>query len=169
MTDLDTVLLDLDVVEVASSKLGHAYKSSDVIDWGYKSFPEDMRMEIYRMFSDPDYMCNLKPYPGVVDKLKELVEAGNVISCITSRHADIKIQTRKMVRSLFPMIENIYFSNKTSFVNFNMTNLYVDDNHHEIKRMMEMGIKCVMISNDNTKYNFELRNSVKTISSFIEL
>lgn len=156
MIDLDNVMVNLPVVEDCSRELGLKYTTGDVMSWGYKEFPEELRRLIYKKFSDPCYMCNLKPFPWVTSKIKELWNRGIQVICITQRDEIVWNGTSSMVNHLFRDIKaTILCSDKSKILLHNSPNYYVDDNPACMKAAHTAGIKTYLVSNENTKYNHE--------------
>ena len=163
--DLDDTLVKTDVVSLASKKFGYT-KYSDLTkrDWRFTSFPEDLRKEIFRMFSSSKYMCYLaNPIDGSQNLLKELKEAGFKLIIITARVKKLKRATKNLVKKYFPEIDDVYFvdiveTKKNLFKKLKI-DYWVDDAPHEIKNALTLGIKSFMISNKNTNYNWSMKKS----------
>ena len=174
--DLDNTLFNLRVVEDSSRVLGLNYTTSDVKSWGYREFSESLRKEIYRRFSDHIYMCCLKPFPNVKNKIVEWYNCGHDMDIITCRNEHIARDTVNMVHKELPEIRNIYFAkdhkNKAEIVFNDEYDIYIDDDGRpmdELTKVYYCG-QMFLISNNDTMYNEGYRNNffitcVKGISS----
>lgn len=163
--DLDNTMVDLRAVEDVSIEMGLKYRMSDVMSWGYKDFPSNFVKKIYQKFSDPSYMCNLEPFDGVNDKLKEWKFQGHELTCITCRNPLIRKATENFVAKLFPEIDFTNFINgisglpgslnesKISHLILMSADVLIDDGPHYIIDALNHNIRCFMISNNDTKYN----------------
>jgi hypothetical protein len=157
--DLDNVMVDLRVVEDVSKELGYTYTTEDVISWGYSEFPNNFRKRVYEKFSDPNYMCNLKPFNWTKKKLDIFKLENHRIFCSTSRCNDVKNETIKMVNELFPQIDKVLYStgSKIEALIKNKADVLIDDNANYIKDALMNNIKGYLVSNDRTKYNWWLK------------
>lgn len=164
--DLDTTLIKLPCIDIASEELGYKFKEQDNLDWNFSIFPENLRQRVYQMFSDPEIMCDkITPLEGSQNKIKEWKEAGHEIILITARVSEIRPKTIEMVNHFYPEIENI------NFVGFNESKLnlmleleldiWTDDSATGVLDSLNLGIKTYMISNKYTKYNWHLRDRVE--------
>ena len=175
--DLDDTLITTDVVRLASKKFGYTkYSNLTKRDWRFTSFPEDLRKEIFRMYSSPKYMCYMAdPIDGARNLLKELKAAGFKLIIITARVSRLKRATKNFVKKHFPEIDEVYFvdileTKKNLFKKLKI-DYWVDDAPHEIKNSLTLGIKSFMISNKNTNYNWSMKKTsgLRVIKSVKEL
>jgi hypothetical protein len=155
--DLDQVMIDLTVVADVSKDLMLNFTDADVVTWGYNEFYPEFRRKIYEKFEDPKYMCNFKIYPWTINKLNLLKRNNFRLICATSRNQKVKNETIKAIKSAFPQIDLILFGeNKVEQLIKNKVDILIDDNADTVKKALLADIKCYLVSNDNTKYNWWL-------------
>lgn len=172
--DLDHVLVDLHVVEKAS---GQSFTQKDVVSWGYSEFPAAVQLRIWQLLRDTSFMMEYCfPKAGIQDKLDSLNRAGHVTAIVTSRFPEVQDETRSFVRTYIPQIGgNVFFSNgvdKLDILKSIKADYYIDDNPACMAEAFYHGISCVLVSNEETKYNHEFRNKDyvhSVISNFNEL
>ena len=107
-------------------------------------------------------MCSLKPIDGAIEKVKSWTDAGHKVVVITSRAITLANATEKMLRESFPTVGNFYVSDwkgsgKKGFMETEKLDVWVDDSPFDVEPALELGIKTYLISNDETKYNWEVR------------
>lgn len=157
--DLDNTLIELDVIKVVEKKFGVTCPKQ--YDWHYSNFPEEIRIEIFKLFKCPDFMCsNIEPLSGSQAAIKRLSK-NNKIVLITARHDELYNKTKDLVSSYFPEIYDfnsvgIGMSKKKLFVDKKL-DMWIDDNLYSCVDSMELGIKTYLVSNDRTPYNWNGR------------
>ncbi len=163
--DLDTTLVDLPVVDRISKELGLNYKDSDPHAWDFSPFPPQYLERAKQLFKDPSFMCELIPYPGTKNKIKEWAKDGHELILITARSPLVHNGTRKMVNKHFPEIKTIDFvdtgeSKKNLFIKYKLDR-WIDDAPHEIIHALDLGIRTFMVCNEVTPYNFAFAQECK--------
>lgn len=161
--DLDNTLFSLTAVEVVAKEMGLSYTQKDSTDWSLNCFPPEMRNRIKELFRTPEYMGNLKPYPGTYEKLKAWKEEGHKLFAITARTEAVHEVTIEMCNRHFPeLFESVEFvehdSSKQPLLKKNNIDIWIDDAPMEVQRAIYNNIETYMISNKDTAYNFYLRN-----------
>lgn len=170
--DLDNTLVDMPVVEDCSKELGLNFKTSDVVSWGYKEFPKHLHEAIYRKFADESYMCSLKPFPWSHGVLDAIDASGHSSIIITERNRFLYDATKIYAKKLFPQIRDVLFvDGKLPSLRCNLIDVYIDDNPKYMNEAFSAGIRCYLISNDETKYNWnvEISHGVRRIHSIAGL
>ncbi len=163
--DLDGVLVGLKVVEFATNK---TKDESDVQDYAYSHFTEDIRQLIFSYFHDPVMMCEkIKVLDGVKETLDAWKSSGHTLFLITARAKPIREATLKMVERLFGGIfQDVRFvnidENKTEVLKELGVDIFIDDAPHNVLAAYK-DIPTVMVSNKYTKYNHHLREQVKWV------
>jgi 5'(3')-deoxyribonucleotidase len=167
--DLDNVLVENDAVEEISRRMGLSYTTEDVTVWGYECFPDEVRKAIYKLYEDKKYMCNLKPMNGTQNTLAFLQKSGHRLLCLTSRHPKIRGCTKKMVRRLFPEVEDTFFSVKLPFLIINKIDYFIDDNPTYCQEAANHKIKTILISNNRTPYNWNLKVDSESFLGYLKV
>ena len=70
------------------------------------------KQECYKRFSNPKYMCNLKPIRGNKNKIREWYRQGHELICVTARDLSIARATINMIKRHYPEILKIKLLNK---------------------------------------------------------
>lgn len=176
--DLDTTLLIGDLIQEVSNDMGYNYTSKDVTDWQLNCFPEKFRKEIFKRFSSKKYMCDeryKKPVKDAKKKLYEWRDAGHKLILITARVREIRLETKKLINKYFPKFDKTIFVNmgkpkKHIFKREGLTH-WIDDNGEDCRSAVDMGIKTYLISNENTKYNWNMRKykNINVVDSIIKI
>lgn len=164
--DLDSTLVDLqEPIKKIFKK--HNIKYYPAIDWGMHNYPENIRKEIYKMFANPDAMCNLKPFPYARKCIDYLINKGHHVIIVTSRHDNIKEKTIEMVDNLFNVkcIVVPFGKSKLDVLLENKISLYVDDCSNNLVEYTLAGIRCILISNKETQYNYAFRPCVTWVKN----
>ncbi len=174
--DLDTTLIKLPHMELASEELGVDFRETDVYDWKFeKGFPESFRKRIFEMFSDPIVMCEkVLPIEGTQQKIKEWFNKGYNLNIITSRNDDLQFKTVEMINKLYPEISAIHFCpmnhSKNQILIDNKIDVFIDDGPHNIENALKIsGLNCILLSNKYTHYNWYLRELVSWKKSISEI
>jgi len=157
--DLDDCLVDLFAEIKKIFKLNNK-KYLPVIDWNFSNYPDDIKKQIYEMFQDPKRMCQLKTFSFAKILLKYLKSRGYCINIVTARHENIKQQTINFVYELFgiiPIVVN-FGESKLEVLKKLKTDIYIDDCPLQLDTYMKNGIRCILISNKNTLYNWYIRD-----------
>ena len=164
--DLDSTLIETHAAAVAAKDLGYELHNKDVTHWNHLNFPEDLRKRIMEYFLDPVHMCDeAKPIEGAQDAIKRWTKAGHKITLITARAEPIREKTVEMVKRLFPEIEDINFvgmdQSKKDVMKSKKIDFWVDDAPHGIQDSISIDIPTYMVSNNYTKYNWTVKESLK--------
>lgn len=177
--DLDSTLITMTVAGKAAKKLGYDYKDVDVIDWYQSNFPDDMKHMILSMFNDPVVMSeDVQPIEGSQETIKRWAAAGHRIVLITARGTALEPSTIRMVRALYPEIEDINVNFNESKIDTMIAkgiDVWIDDAPHGVIDGMSLRIPTFLISNNYTKYNWKIRhhpfiknNTVKKIADITD-
>lgn len=163
--DLDDTLVYHSIITKAAKKLGYDdYSDKTFRDWKSTNFPSDLRSLIHEMYNSVEYMCkNTKLIANSQKLIKELSKAGHKIFLITARNKTLKEETIKLVNKYFPEIKDIYFvdidQTKISYMKKLKLEYWVDDAPHECLNAIGLAIKTILISNEKTKYNWNMRDN----------
>lgn len=161
--DLDSTLVNLPTIDKVSSDLELNIKPTDFHDWNYSQFPKEFRERAMQLFRDSTFMCNLLPFYGAQEKVKEWSIAGHELVLITARHEDIRHGTIRLVNRLFPEISTIDFvdqnASKSGLMVKYKLDRWIDDSPHEVENSLSLGIVTHLISNDRTPYNHHVKLS----------
>lgn len=177
--DLDSTLIETNAAEIAAKDLGYAIGNKDVTRWNHLNFPEDLRAKIMEYFMDPAHMCDhAKPIEGSQSAITAWTNQGHTIVLITARAESLRDHTIQMVNRLFPEIKEVHVvgvdQSKKSVMLEKQIDFWVDDAPHGILDAISIGIPTYLISNNYTKYNWEvkehesLKGVVKTIAEIAE-
>ena len=174
--DLDSTLIKLPCIELASKELGFDFDETHVEDWQFKKvFPEILRHRVFEMFADPKVMCDkVTPIDGTQNKIKEWCNKGHRLTIITSRIDSLQYKTVEMINKFYPEIEKVTFvgfnqSKKEALIE-NKIQLFVDDGPHNIEVAMEIpNLVCILLSNKYTRYNWYLRDKVNLVKAIKDI
>jgi 5'(3')-deoxyribonucleotidase len=167
--DLDNTLVENDAVEEISRRMGRLYTTEDVTVWGYECFPDEVRKAIYDLYKDSKFMCNLKPMACTQETITFLHKEGYRLLCLTSRYTNIRGCTKKMVRRLFPEVEDTFFSHKLPFLICNGVDYFIDDNPTYCQEAAEHKIRTILISNSRTPYNWNLKVMARSYKGYLQV
>jgi 5'(3')-deoxyribonucleotidase len=157
--DLDDTLVELDSVDRVSEVYGLNYKKSDVLTWTYNEFPENFRSAIFAKFIDADYMCSLRPFLNVTEKLVDLKNQGHYLICATSRDLKIKDRSIEFIKKTFPQFDKILVEpDKVPNLIQYKPDILIDDSPKHIMKSLSYGIESYLISNNDTKYNWYIKD-----------
>lgn len=161
--DLDSTLIKMEAVRIASGDLGYEFTDKHSVDWNHNNFPDDLRKRIFELFNDPIHMCqNATPIEGAADKVRSWSLTGHKVVLITARPEPIRKATIEMVNNFFPSITNIRFvgfnESKVGVLRDEGVSIWVDDAPHGVEDSLRMGIRTFIISNNYTKYNWAVRD-----------
>ncbi len=96
--DLDDVLLDLnDAIIKYCKELG--WKWEPAKDWNFSNYPVEVKKKVIEAFSDPEFMCTLKPHKKSIELINKLKKCSYKVIIITAR--SLKEETKKLVKELF--------------------------------------------------------------------
>jgi FMN phosphatase YigB (HAD superfamily) len=138
--------------------------------WDMHELGDSVVEELHRRFLMPEYMCNLKPFPGVVEKLNLWHKQGYRMCVATARKQKIHDETLAMVRRYFPYIEDVYcaedyrdkyrmfsdkmVSGKNALLVEKGCHVLIDDGSHNIAASLHLPwIKRFLVNNKDTFYN----------------
>lgn len=159
--DLDSTLIESLATEMAAKDLSLGFSQKDVTDWQYSNFEPKFSKRVFERFVCPECMCHLpKPLPGAQELLEELNKEGFYIVIITARGEDLIEETVKMINRYFPSVQDINFCGlgkpKASIMKAKNLDFWVDDAPHGVEEALALNIPTYMISNNYTKYNWDL-------------
>lgn len=161
--DFDNTLVDLTwLFKRVFAKNNKIFYSSE--NWKLNDYPKKIKNEIYDLFENEKIMCNLPILPEVKYVLNYWEMKGHNFIIITARSSNIKDGTINFIKREFgniPIIFNDFPKPKLPLIKKEKIDVWIDDNVHDIKEVTEAGIKCIMISNENTIYNWHLRNDIE--------
>lgn len=160
--DLDSTIIKMRAVELASKSLGYPFTDKNAVVWDHHNFPKDLREKIFALFEDTKIMCDdVQPIAGAQTKIKQWVEAGHNIILITARNPPLHEGTIQLIKKHFPEITDINFVGQTESKKNVMIDkkidVWIDDAPHGIEDSLSLGIKTYLISNNYTKYNWDSR------------
>jgi 5'(3')-deoxyribonucleotidase len=161
-TDLDNTLYNDPVIEKASKEMGLHYDSSFHTTWDLDILPPPLRARIRELWGDPEHMGNLTPIEGTREALTRMKQAGNSIVVVTARYSHLEESTKAMIHRDFPgLVDAVYVvglnTDKTALLQTLDADLWVDDAPHQTIKTRNAGIPTILISNENTKYNWLVR------------
>jgi uncharacterized HAD superfamily protein len=162
--DLDNTILESKLFEMTFREFGKRFVHA--IDWPMSNFPKDIRDVIWKRFNSNYFMCHedvVFPIKNSIDKLKEWKKQKHELIIITARNKEIRMETRKMINKLFPMITKMYFvscgEKKENVFKRLKLDVWIDDNPVDVMSALDLGIDIYMISNEKTLYNHHLRKN----------
>ena len=164
--DLDNCLICPPAVKLASSSLNYEHREEDASDWTFSIWPEELRQQVFKNFTDPAIMCDQAMIiEGAQAKIREWTLAGHFVYVITARDAVLKEKTLELVKKNFPeVIETIlvgFNESKNDTLKSLECDLFIDDSPFNIENSQKLGIKSIMISNKYTTYNHHMRDKVE--------
>ena len=161
--DLDNTLVDLNtpVFERINKEFGTDYKNDEIRDWGLSTFPENIRKRIFDCYNDPTIMGQLKPFPWSKHKIRQMKNSGHTVILITARNIDLTYPTVSLVRRHFENnIDKVIVVDGSKARHFQECELdvWIDDGPSGVQDAVNLGIRTIMISNNETKYNYHMRD-----------
>jgi FMN phosphatase YigB (HAD superfamily) len=162
--DLDNTLCDLTspIKEIFKTYGVNFYSS---LDWNFSNYPEDIKKDIYKLFNNKEVMCNLKPFKDSASVINYLESKNYKVVVVTARNKSFEIETIKFVKNLFGKDIDCYVvsPNESKWDILRKINAvyWIDDCPQYLNEYQERGLKCFMISNDDTKYNHYLRKNIE--------
>lgn len=164
--DLDSTLVDLSVIiDKINRELGYNFRPDDILDWSWKTFPNEYRERGFQLYSDSDFMCYLKPIKGAQEKIIEWKNKGYDVVIITARTHKISAGTYEMVNRLFPLVDETIIVDHNCPKRLHMIEkkltYWIDDAPHEVLNSLDLGISTYLISNGDTRYNWHVRKLPK--------
>lgn len=143
-----------------------------VHSWDMHELGEDVLGILYKRFLMPEYMCNLEPTEGTIEKVHSWHEKGYRMVGLTARKPIIQNETREMVKKYFPYIEDVFCAGEYRTDNpahpimnkgKNIAlvkegcHILIDDGGHNIEASLHLPwMKRYLISNEHTSYNWEV-------------
>jgi 5'(3')-deoxyribonucleotidase len=161
--DLDNTLFLDRALTKASQELGYPYTQAYHVDWDMEFFPQEIRSRVKELWVDPEYMTSLVMYPGT-DKFLEHIQKdlGHTVSVVTARAHHLKDCSESMIHERFGSHIPVHVVgmgvDKVSLLKQNQCDLWVDDSPAQVMKTLEAGIPTILITNDNTKYNWHRRS-----------
>lgn len=129
--------------------------------WTLADYPEDIRKEVFKDFTDPECraVTTYTPIKKSISTLYTLKDRGYEIDIVTSRVKSKK--NEEYVRRLFPMVDKVHIlgldAKKYEFINKKHYDLWIDDYP---KGYNETKCDIILISNKYTKYNWDFRKEL---------
>lgn len=163
--DLDNTLINFPIIKEICKEYGDPrFNQYTKRDWYCSNFPPKLKQKIHKMYRSTKYMCDIvKPFKGSGKLIRDLKKLGHNVFIITARTQEIRHRTKEIVAQFFPDIDELHFVDVTGSKKALMKSLnldyWIDDAPHEIKHAIDLGIKCIMVSNRCTPYNHEEKNN----------
>lgn len=159
--DLDNTIFDEDAIDKAAKLMGSSKRRTNQMSWELKGYPEELKTLIFSMWNDVQHMCNLRPLVGAVETLREWKSQGHDIVIVTARSKHLHSPTVSMVdRYLKSVVNQVHTvgidEDKVSTLIGIGANVWIDDAPHQVEKTIAAGIPSIMISNEYTKYNWDL-------------
>lgn len=164
-----TVLIDMDDtleglcpewVKYLNNKHGTSVKHSDITDWDMtKAFPSLERKLVYAPLVDPALWENVKPLPGAVEKVQQLINDGHKVVIVTASHQDtVSPKLNSVLFRYFPFLtyKDVIISSQKQLIK---GDVLVDDAPHNLVNGTYKGI--LMNAYHNAKYDAEANGFVR--------
>lgn len=161
--DIDNTMFKLNVMDLLSTNKGAQYDSEQIYNWDLSDswISPELKKEIKSWFKDDKIMSSLEILDGTKEKLEQWKKEGKSLYSVTARSLRIKDSTIDMLENNFgkDMFSGIAFSSKHTkdkpyYWGYYDINVWIDDNPHDVKTALELGIPTVYgISNEHTSYN----------------
>jgi phosphoglycolate phosphatase-like HAD superfamily hydrolase len=137
--------------------------------WDFGGYPEHIKKDIFNdLFVNPDKMCNLEPFPGVINKLTTWQLQGHNLLAITARSKIIESQTKKVVKALFNcdcICTDLNYS-KLDVLIENKIDVWIDDHPEQVLEVIEKtNIDTYLISTNLTPYNYYVRSKCNWVEN----
>lgn len=176
--DLDDTLLTGDIVAAVSTrlfnekKINKIYTNKDIKSYDLLNLPEFVRTAVCEAFNDIELAVNNKiPMKGVSYFIEYLYLKGHSLGTLTARPQKLKDATIKYLQNTFNIKWKLgnYFCNKYDTMNMTTLpdkasilrslnpDLYYDDNYDYAKESCEQNIKTILISNNHTPWNNNIK------------
>jgi len=160
--DLDDTLFDLNtpIFKRINEEFGTSYKNNAIQDWDLSTFPSEIRKRIFECYKDASIMGQLIPFIWSGDKIREWKKQDHDVYTITSRCRELVYPTIAMVNRHFGHdIDSVPVTEgpKTEYFKHFELDVWIDDSPHGVQESLDLGIRTIMISNDETKYNHHMR------------
>jgi FMN phosphatase YigB (HAD superfamily) len=161
--DLDNTLFKDEALTLASKELGYPFTQAFHTSWDLDELPKEVRDRAKALWKDPSYMGSMKVIPGTLESLRAMKAEGHTLVVVTARDHALEEVTRRMVKEAFgDLISEVYIvglmTDKTVLLQTLGVALWVDDAPHQIQKTIAAGIPTILITNDNTKYNWHARS-----------
>lgn len=165
--DLDNTLVHMSVMKRISAEWNQEFPEQS--NWGFTEFSPEIRKRVFELFKDPVFMCDgVKPIWGAKSFIKRLSAMGHTLKMITARAKEVKADTIHLVREHFPQIETIQFvephESKRDIMEENRLDFWIDDSPHEIFNAIDLGVSTILVSNENTIYNWPVKDDPRLLS-----
>ena len=161
--DVDNVLFRIPMIEYMNETCDEKYTYENLTDWDLKNFPERARNEMLAAFRVPSFMCKSKPYWGNYSTLRDWKVAGHRLFAITRRSFNLISPTETQFDIHYPGLfsDCIFVPDGESKADYLLdigADVHIDD--YDVLDSVESGIKTWLITNEETRYNWGLRENV---------
>ena len=138
--------------------------------YNFQDYPDEVRNLIFEWFSDNFYMSNLPVIPEAKAFLNHLKFNDHEVFIITARPKNVIATTIDYIRNNLSENIPIIFSDKDvntkdKIVERLKLDVWIDDNPEDVVNITNLGIRCIMISNEDTVYNWKLKEKVMCVES----
>lgn len=162
--DLDGVIFDVNkVIEMIHIENGFNYIPAPI--WSIKeSFPKELVSKIYDAFNSIDRMVDnvplTLPQTAINFWVNKRLQEGHEVHTVSNRSLHIAEATKVKVKELIPNISsvNIIQGSKINTLKELKVDVMIDDSPIVINECILNGIGTIMISNNKTLYNHNLRS-----------
>lgn len=164
--DCDNVLFHNHIPEQVIKDLGLDADLGKIYHWELDELGVEGKRECHRRFSNPKYMCTLKPIQGNKKKIKEWANAGHELICVTARDIRIAQPTVDMIRRHYPDIRHIkMLGSYDKTIEIKDCDVVIDDSHDCIRQAISLRKikKIYFVSNKNTPYNHDFTYRSKRV------
>jgi len=160
--DVDNVLFRIPTIEHINATFNEKYTYDDLTDWEFRNFPKHIQDEIFYAFRSTDFMCKTKQIWGNFSTLRDWKLEGHKIFAITRRAPNLYSKTAMQLENQYPNIfEDMIFvrpnESKAKFLKNIGATIHIDD--YDVLDSVEAGINTWLITNNETKYNWNLRSN----------
>ena len=162
--DVDNVLFRIPLIEHLNEVFDEKYTYADFVDWDGSNFPAHHRYEMFAAFKSPEFMCRAKSYLNNYSTIRDWKLAGHRMIAITRRAPNLYDGTRWQLEKEFPgaFSKLIFVAPNESKADWLLdvgADVHIDD--YDVQDTTEAGIKTWLITNNETRYNWELREDVR--------
>jgi hypothetical protein len=160
--DVDNVLFRIPLIEHLNMVFDEKYTYEHFVDWDGGNFPDHHRHEMFAAFKSPEFMCKTKSYLGNYSTIRDWKLAGHRMIAITRRAPNLYDGTRWQLEKEFPgaFSKLIFVAPNESKADWLLdvgADVHIDD--YDVLDAAEAGIKTWLITNEETRYNWDLRES----------
>lgn len=160
--DVDNVLFHIPIIEYINDFSGEKFTYDDLIDWNFGNFSKMIQDEVFHAFRSTDFMCRTKPYVDNFGTLRDWKLEGHKLFAITRRSFNLYSKTEQQILYHFSdFFQDLIFvkpnESKAKYLKMLNADVHIDD--YDVLDSVEAGIETWLITNDKTKYNWNLRNN----------